>query len=50
VLGGGMGTSWSSDPQEDMVVILMTQRAWTSPSPPNVRLDLWTSAYQAIDD
>ena len=47
---GGMGTSWNSDPREGMVTILMTQRAWTSPSPPNVCLDFWTSAYQAIDD
>ncbi|MDP9266190.1 MAG: beta-lactamase family protein [Chloroflexota bacterium] len=47
---GGLGTSWYSDPREDMVTILMTQRAWTSPSPPNVCLDFWTSAYQAIDD
>jgi len=34
----------------EMVGILMTQRAWTSPSPPDVCLDFWTSAYQAIDD
>jgi len=47
---GGLGTSWYSDPREEMVSILMTQRAWTSPSPPNVCLDFWTSAYQAIDD
>ena len=47
---GGMGTSWYSDPREGMVTILMTQRAWTSPSPPDVCLDFWTSAYQAIDD
>ncbi len=47
---GGLGTSWFSDPQEDMVPILMTQCAWTSPSPPNVSLDFWTSAYQAIGD
>ncbi|MFL5590317.1 MAG: serine hydrolase domain-containing protein [Ktedonobacteraceae bacterium] len=47
---GGMGTSWYSDPREEMVTILMTQRAWTSPSPPEVCLDFWTSAYQAIDD
>jgi len=47
---GGLGTSWYSDPREDMVTILMTQCAWTSPSPPNVCLDFWTSAYQAIDD
>src|SRR2546428_845721 len=47
---GGLGTSWRSDPKEGMVGILMTQRAWTSPSPPDVCLDFWTSAYQAIDD
>jgi CubicO group peptidase (beta-lactamase class C family) len=47
---GGLGTSWWSDPTEDMVTILMTQRAWTSPSPPGVCLDFWTSAYQALDD
>jgi CubicO group peptidase (beta-lactamase class C family) len=47
---GGLGTCWSSDPREEMVTILMTQRAWTSPSPPDVCLDFLTSAYQAIDD
>jgi CubicO group peptidase (beta-lactamase class C family) len=45
---GGLGTSWYSDPREDMVIILMTQCAWTSPNPPNVYF--WTLAYQAIDD
>jgi hypothetical protein len=43
------GLSWRSDAQEEMVGILMTQRAWSSPSPPPVCLDFWTSAYQAID-
>jgi CubicO group peptidase (beta-lactamase class C family) len=47
---GGYGTSWYSDPSEDLVGILMTQRLWTSPSPPDVCLDFWTSADQAIDD
>jgi hypothetical protein len=47
---GGMGTSWYSDPGEDLIGILMTQQAWTSPSPANTRNDFWTSAYQAIDD
>jgi CubicO group peptidase (beta-lactamase class C family) len=47
---GGLGTSWCSDPQEDLVGILMTQRAWTSPNPPEVCRDFWTLAYQAIDD
>jgi CubicO group peptidase (beta-lactamase class C family) len=47
---GGLGTSWRSDPSEDMVIILLTQRAWTSAVPPPVCSDFWTSAYQAIDD
>ena len=47
---GGLGTGWTSDPAEEMVVMLLTQTAWTSPHPPNVLLDLRTSAYQAIDD
>jgi CubicO group peptidase (beta-lactamase class C family) len=47
---GGLGTGWTSDPREDMVTILLTQTAWSSPSPPPVLLDFRTSAYQAIDD
>ncbi len=47
---GGYGTSGYSDPKEDMVAILMTQRVWDSPVPAGVFLDFWTSAYQAIDD
>ena len=31
-------------------VFLMTQQMWTSPGPPTVCLDFWTSVYQAIDD
>lgn len=47
---GGLGTSWFCDPREEMITILMSQCAWTSPRPPNVCLDFWTLAYQAIDD
>lgn len=47
---GGLGTSWRVDPREQMFGILMTQRNWTSPVRPNVCVDFWTSAYQAIDD
>ena len=35
---GGYGMSWYSDPKEDMVAILMTQRLWDSP--PRVRLSI----------
>ncbi len=44
---GGLGTSWYSDPKEDMVAILMTQ---VLGFPSKIDLDFWTSVYQAIDD
>lgn len=47
---GGIGTSGYSDPSEDMIGILMTQRLMDSPAPSNVYRDFWTLAYQAIDD
>lgn len=47
---GGLGTSWSSDPQEQLVAILMTQGSWTTPSGPLLWSDFWISVYQAIDD
>jgi CubicO group peptidase (beta-lactamase class C family) len=46
---GGFGTTWASDPAEDLVAILMTQRV-AFPSTSAVYLDFWTSVYQAIDD
>jgi hypothetical protein len=33
-----------------MITILMTHRAWDSPSPPRLFRDFWTLAAQAIDD
>ena len=47
---GGLGTSWYSDPTEDLVGIVLTQAAWASPSGPELYQDFWTSAYAAIDD
>jgi CubicO group peptidase (beta-lactamase class C family) len=47
---GGYGTSWYSDPREQLTGILLTQRMMDSPQPPRVFTDFWTSAYQAIDD
>ncbi|EYF08422.1 serine hydrolase domain-containing protein [Chondromyces apiculatus] len=46
---GGYGTSWWSDPREEMVGILMTQRM-VFPLISEIYLDFWTSVYQAIDD
>ena len=42
-------TSWSSDPAEDRVAMLMTQRMGLPPFS-EVYLDFWTPAYRAIDD
>jgi len=48
---GGYGTSGYSDPREDLVGVLLTQRLMVdSPEPPRVFRDFWTGAYQALDD
>lgn len=47
---GGLGTVWAVDAREQLVIILMTQCAWTSPSPPNVALVFRTTASQTISD
>ena len=47
---GGLGTIWRNDPSEQMVTILMTNAAWTSPRPPAVALDFLTGAYAAVQD
>ena len=44
---GGYGASGYSDPNEDLVGILMTQRVWDSPRAPQVLTDFWTQAYAA---
>ncbi len=47
---GGTGTAVYTDPREELIGILLTQREMTSPEPPNVYRDFWTGTYQAIDD
>src|SRR5713226_4933425 len=47
---GGYGTSWYSDPKENLTGILLTQRMMDSPQPPRALVDFWTCVYQAIDD
>jgi CubicO group peptidase (beta-lactamase class C family) len=42
---GGLGTSWCSDPSQDMVAILMTQRS-EFPAFSPVYCDFWKTAYQ----
>lgn len=45
---GGLGTSWTMDPAEEMVTLLLTQRAWASPMKPPVTRDFQTLAYAAL--
>lgn len=47
---GGLGTCWRNDPAEQLVTLLMTQAAWTSPAPPAVCEDFRTAAWVALDD
>ncbi|MFI0354034.1 serine hydrolase domain-containing protein [Actinomadura sp. 9N407] len=45
---GGLGTSWYTDPAEDLIGILLTQRL-QFPTDNPVWLDFWTSLYAALD-
>ncbi len=47
---GGLGTTWKVDPKEKLIGILLTQKAFSSPSPPPVCVDFWNSAYQVIHE
>lgn len=47
---GGLGTSWFNDPKEELVAILLTNRMWKSPNPPEVCRDFGKLAYAAIRD
>ena len=47
---GGYGTSWYSDPREQLTGILLTQRMMDLAAAAARLGDFWTWAYQAIDD
>jgi CubicO group peptidase (beta-lactamase class C family) len=47
---GGLGSSWANDPAEDLIGILLTNEAFTSPTVPPVVQDFWTCAYAAVAD
>ena len=47
---GGLGTCFRNHPGKGMLTLLMTQRAWTSPSPPEVCRDFWTTANQLLEN
>ncbi|HTP17750.1 MAG TPA: serine hydrolase domain-containing protein [Streptosporangiaceae bacterium] len=46
---GGLGTSWLVDPSLDLTVIVLTQRMFESPDPPQVHRDIQAAAYAALD-
>ncbi len=46
---GGYGTSAYSDPTNDFIGILLTQRLMDSPEPPPVLNDFWTQAYRSLE-
>jgi CubicO group peptidase (beta-lactamase class C family) len=46
---GGYGTAWASDPEVDLVGLLMTQHIGF-PLHSAVYLDFWTSAYSALEN
>jgi CubicO group peptidase (beta-lactamase class C family) len=45
---GGLGTTAYTDPAENMIGMLFTQRLMDSPEPPKVFNDFWTLAYGAL--
>jgi CubicO group peptidase (beta-lactamase class C family) len=45
---GGTGTSWRTDPDSGLTAILFTQRAMTSPQPPELFVDFWEGAVAAL--
>jgi CubicO group peptidase (beta-lactamase class C family) len=47
---GGLGTVWRNDPSEQMITVLLTNAAFTSPRLPEIAQDFLTAAYTAIDD
>lgn len=44
---GGLGTSFYADPHKGLLGVLLTQRGFTSPNPPDVCKDFWASVYES---
>jgi len=42
---GGLGSSWWNDPEEGLIAIIMTERAFESADPPPVIKEFWKAAY-----
>jgi CubicO group peptidase (beta-lactamase class C family) len=40
---GGFGTSWFNDPGRQLTAVLLTQRVFDSPDPPQIHKDFWAA-------
>ena len=47
---GGLGTTWSVDPHRDLIAILLTNQAWSSPEPPALHRDFLRRAVGLTGD
>ena len=45
---GGFGSTWMVDPANDLIVIVLTQRMFDSPEPPQVHADIQAAAYASL--
>ena len=45
---GGYGSTWHVDPVRDLVVIVLTQRIFSSPVAPAIHVELKAAAYDAL--
>jgi CubicO group peptidase (beta-lactamase class C family) len=45
---GGFGTSWYMDPAKGLTFILLTQRVFDGPEPPQLHKDFWATSYAAL--
>ena len=45
---GGFGTSWFNEPAQALTAVLLTQRVFDSPDPPQVHKDFWRAAHEVL--
>lgn len=45
---GSLGTTWYTSPRDNVIAILMTQRAWDSFTPPGFVVDFWQEVNRAL--
>jgi CubicO group peptidase (beta-lactamase class C family) len=45
---GGFGTSWFNEPAQALTAVLLTQRVFDSPDPPQVHKDFWRAVHEVL--